>query len=166
MITFRSVILRLRNVSDRSCIENQNTHFIFSGFLTKTVRFCLGNVEKFCRTGEDTDDSITRRLCFACWITKPTSTHSEHVVFIAFFTLTMVAWTLLNVTLFCFSPNCLICFSPNCLLCFSPNCLFCFSPNYLFFHHPFQGDYGSHKTFYTRNTRGLTLGNKTDWAWC
>ena len=33
MIIFRSVLLRMRNTSDKSCTENQNTHFVFSNFL-------------------------------------------------------------------------------------------------------------------------------------
>ena len=32
MIISRSVLLRMRNVSDKSCRENQNTHFVFSNF--------------------------------------------------------------------------------------------------------------------------------------
>jgi len=28
----RSVLRRIRNVSDRNCTENQNTHFVFSNF--------------------------------------------------------------------------------------------------------------------------------------
>ena len=28
----RSVLLRMRNVSDKSCTENQNTHFVFNFF--------------------------------------------------------------------------------------------------------------------------------------
>jgi len=31
-----------------------------------------------------TDDNITRRMRIACWITKATGTHSEHVILIAF----------------------------------------------------------------------------------
>jgi len=31
-IISRSVPLRMRNVSDKSCRENQNTHFVFSTF--------------------------------------------------------------------------------------------------------------------------------------
>jgi len=37
--TSRSVLLRMRNVSDKSCRENQNTHFVFSNFLPKIVPF-------------------------------------------------------------------------------------------------------------------------------
>jgi hypothetical protein len=39
MIISRSVLLRGRNVSDKSCTENQNTHFMFSKFFPKIVPF-------------------------------------------------------------------------------------------------------------------------------
>jgi len=39
MIISRSVLLRMRNVSGKSCRENQNTHFISSNFLSKIVPF-------------------------------------------------------------------------------------------------------------------------------
>ena len=32
LILSRSVLLRMRNVSDKSCRGNQNTHFVFSDF--------------------------------------------------------------------------------------------------------------------------------------
>jgi len=32
----RSFLLRMRNVSDKSCRENQNTHFVFRNFFWKT----------------------------------------------------------------------------------------------------------------------------------
>ena len=32
-IIYRSVLLRMRNVSDKSCRGNQNTHFVFCNFL-------------------------------------------------------------------------------------------------------------------------------------
>jgi hypothetical protein len=41
-------------------------------------------VEKYIRTGQATDGHITRRMRFACWITKATDTHSEYVIVIAF----------------------------------------------------------------------------------
>jgi hypothetical protein len=41
-------------------------------------------VEKYGTAGQSTDDNIIRRVCFACWITKATDTHSEDVVLIAF----------------------------------------------------------------------------------
>jgi hypothetical protein len=33
----RSFLLRMRNVSDKSCRENQNTHFVFSNFFSNIV---------------------------------------------------------------------------------------------------------------------------------
>ena len=45
-------------------------------------------MEKFCSTGQATDDNIIRRMHFACWITKATDTHththSEYVILVAF----------------------------------------------------------------------------------
>jgi hypothetical protein len=32
MIISRTVLLRMRNVSDKNCRENQNTHFVFNNF--------------------------------------------------------------------------------------------------------------------------------------
>jgi hypothetical protein len=41
LIISRSILLRMRNVSVKSCRENQNTHFVFSNFFPspKTVPF-------------------------------------------------------------------------------------------------------------------------------
>jgi hypothetical protein len=41
-------------------------------------------VEKYSTAGQTTDDNVIRRMRFACWITKPTDTHAEHVILIAF----------------------------------------------------------------------------------
>ena len=38
-IISRSILLRMRNVSDKSCRENQNTHFVFNDLFSKTVPF-------------------------------------------------------------------------------------------------------------------------------
>jgi len=39
-IISRSVLLRMGNVSDKSCRENQNTHFVFSNYVfSKIVPF-------------------------------------------------------------------------------------------------------------------------------
>jgi len=61
-ITSRSILLRMRNVSDKSCTENQNTHFVFSNFSRKSCRL-WDNVEKYCRAGQATDDSMARAHC-------------------------------------------------------------------------------------------------------
>ena len=39
MIISRPFLLGMRNVSDKSCRENQNTHFVFSNISSKIVRF-------------------------------------------------------------------------------------------------------------------------------
>jgi hypothetical protein len=41
-------------------------------------------VEKYGTARQATDNSIIRRMHFACWITKATETHSEFVILIAF----------------------------------------------------------------------------------
>jgi hypothetical protein len=41
-------------------------------------------VEKYGRAGQATDDNITWRMRFACWINKSTDTRSEYVILIAF----------------------------------------------------------------------------------
>jgi len=37
MITSRSFLLRMRNVSDKICRENQNTHFVFCNSFPKII---------------------------------------------------------------------------------------------------------------------------------
>ena len=39
LIASHSVLLRMRNVSDKSCRENQSTHFMFNNFFSKMVLF-------------------------------------------------------------------------------------------------------------------------------
>ena len=41
-------------------------------------------MENFCRTGQNTDNNVTRRMRIACWIHKATNTHSEYVILNAF----------------------------------------------------------------------------------
>jgi hypothetical protein len=73
----------MRNVSDKICRENQNTHFMFNNFFRKSCRL-WDNVEKYGTVRQATDNNIIRCLRFACWITKATDTHSQYVIFIAF----------------------------------------------------------------------------------
>jgi len=39
IIKFRSFLLRMRNVSDKSCRENQDTHFVFNNVIPKIETF-------------------------------------------------------------------------------------------------------------------------------
>ena len=52
------------NVSRKSRRENQNTHFVFSNifFLQYRARLC-GNVEKYCKAGQDTADNMAHARC-------------------------------------------------------------------------------------------------------
>ena len=43
-----------------------------------------GNMEKHGRTGEATDDNITRPMRFACWMIKATNTHPKYAIHTAF----------------------------------------------------------------------------------
>ena len=55
LIISRLVLFRMRNVSNKSCRKNQNTHFVFSNSFPRIVPF-LDNVEKYSRAGQATDD--------------------------------------------------------------------------------------------------------------
>ena len=60
LITSRSFLLRMRNVSDKICRENQNTHFVFSIFFFRKSYRLWDNVEKYSRAGKATDDNMER----------------------------------------------------------------------------------------------------------
>jgi len=53
----------MRNVSDKSCRENENTHFVFKTF------FCLNSAyyeigwKKYSRAGQATDDNMAHAHC-------------------------------------------------------------------------------------------------------
>jgi hypothetical protein len=82
LIISRSLLLRMRNVSDKSCTENQNTHFVSSNtfFENRAV------YEIMWENTVQPDRLQTKiwRMRFACWINTATETHSEYEVLIAF----------------------------------------------------------------------------------
>jgi hypothetical protein len=79
----RSVFLRMRNVSDKIFIENQNTHSMFSKFFFRKSRRLWDNVGKCGTVRQAIDEDTTRRMHVACWIHKATNSHSEYVIIIA-----------------------------------------------------------------------------------
>jgi hypothetical protein len=83
MIISRVILLIMRNISGKSCKENQNTFYVQYLIPRKSCRV-RDNVEKCGRAREATDGNITRRMRFACAITKATDTHSEYIILIAF----------------------------------------------------------------------------------
>jgi hypothetical protein len=85
MIISRETLLRMRTfLGKKKCRENENINFNFQKlFFRKSCRW-RDNVEKYGTAGQATDSNIIRRMRFACWINKDTSTHSEYVIIIAF----------------------------------------------------------------------------------
>ena len=83
MIISCSVLYRIRCVLGESCRENENTHFMFSNFLSK--RHAI--YERMWKNIVEPDrphENIKRQMRIACLITKVTSTHLEYVILIAF----------------------------------------------------------------------------------
>jgi len=62
IITSRSILVRMRNVSDNICRENHNTYFIFSNVLSKIVPFYEKMWEHF-RDWQATDDNMAHAHC-------------------------------------------------------------------------------------------------------
>jgi len=71
----RSLLLRMRNVSDKSCRENQNTHFKFNNIFSKIVPcivrsrtkatgfFLMAKPGKYCTAGQATDHNMAHAHC-------------------------------------------------------------------------------------------------------
>ena len=61
-IISRSFLHRMRNVSDESCRENQNT-FCSIFFFSQKSYFLCDNVEIYCRAGQATNENIAHAHC-------------------------------------------------------------------------------------------------------
>jgi hypothetical protein len=72
----------MRNVTDKSCRENKNTHFVLSNFFSENRALCEKMWENKVERGR-TQMTIWR-MRIACWIRKAASTHSEYLIIIAF----------------------------------------------------------------------------------
>jgi hypothetical protein len=72
------VLCRIRNISDRSCRENENTHFMFSNFffVTRAINGIMWNNI----VGPDRPQMIIWHMYIACWITRSTNMCSEYVM--------------------------------------------------------------------------------------
>jgi len=70
----------MRNVSDKSCRENQNTLFVSNNFFPPKIVPFMIYVEKYGKAGQGTDGNIIRGKRFECYINKATDTHSEYVI--------------------------------------------------------------------------------------
>jgi len=106
LIISRSILLRMRNVSNKRYRESLNTHFIFHNSFENSAVY-----ETMRKSIVEQDRLQMRiwRMRIACWIPKATNTHTHTrcVILIPFPTTTMVARTRLNVTLY---VHCLSCY--------------------------------------------------------
>jgi hypothetical protein len=116
MTISRSVLLRMTNVSNKSCRENQNKHFLFSNFLCyqKSCRL-WHNVDKYCRAWEATGYNVAHaHLALVNWSYKHTLGICNTY---CFSTSRMTARTCLYFTLYI---HCLSCLSILCVPCAKP----------------------------------------------
>jgi len=91
MLISRSVLLIMRNISDKSCRKKNNLCSV-TFFFRKPCRL-WDIVEKWCRVGRP--QVTIWRLRVACWITKAADTHSEYVILIAFPLQQLYEWALM-----------------------------------------------------------------------
>ena len=86
----------MRNVSDKSCRENQNTHFMSNNFFKKSY-LLWDNVKKYCMAWLGTDDNMAH-------VHRMLHIYYKHTLRIcniySFYTATMVGWMCLNVMLY------------------------------------------------------------------
>jgi hypothetical protein len=86
MIIRRWILLRTRNVSDKSCRENQNTHFVFNNifFFESLPVYELMWKKNIYWSRRGHNDNITLRMRFVCWITGDKNTRLEYAILFAF----------------------------------------------------------------------------------
>jgi hypothetical protein len=73
----------MRNVSDKSCRENENTHLVLNSFLFfANLSYCEVMWKNTVEPGRP--QMAIWRMRIACWVTKATDTHPEYVIVIAF----------------------------------------------------------------------------------
>ena len=92
------------NVSDKSCREAQNTHFMFNSFFFFENRAVYEIMRK--NKVELDRPQMTWTMRIACSIPKATNTHSDYVMRIIFSAMIMVEGTRLDVRLY---VHCLSC---------------------------------------------------------
>jgi len=68
------ILLRMRNVSEKNCAQNDNAFFffMFRSFSLKILPFMI-----YGTAGKATDDNIIRSMRFACCVTMATNTHTH-----------------------------------------------------------------------------------------
>ena len=82
LIIFRSLLLRMANVSDKHCREEQSTYLTLRNILSKIVQFvrkCGKN-----SVGPLRPQMRIRRMLILCWISKAVNRHSRSSYIISF----------------------------------------------------------------------------------
>jgi hypothetical protein len=71
------------NVAEKSCVENQNTRFVFSNFFPplnlSVYEIMWKNIVE-----PDMPQMTVQRMRIACWIPEATDTGSEYVMLVVF----------------------------------------------------------------------------------
>ena len=103
-LTISHPVLRMRNVSDKSCRENQNTHFMFKILFLEIHAICEMMWKKIVE--QDRPHMLVWHRHGTCWITEAISTFVICNTY-CFSAATVVAQTHLSVMLYL---HCLSCF--------------------------------------------------------
>jgi len=82
LITSRSVLLKMTNVSNESCRGNQNTHFMKVNFFSKIVPFFEIMWKNSAERGRS--QMVVWRMRIVCWIPKAANINSQCVILTAF----------------------------------------------------------------------------------
>jgi len=61
----RSILLRMKNISEKRCRENQSIQFMFSNIFDVVENRFIYEImwKKYCRAGEATDDNMAHAHC-------------------------------------------------------------------------------------------------------
>ena len=84
LVISRSLVLRMKNASDKICRENQDTHLMFSNIFFFFENLAIYEVMWKNTFGPDRPQMKIWRMRISCCIIKTTDTHSEYVILIAF----------------------------------------------------------------------------------
>ena len=100
MIVSRWMFLRMGNVSDKSCRENQNTHFVFSKLFSRKYCRLWDTMEKYGTVGQVTDGNTRHARCM---LDTKRYRHALRVykTYCFLSKAAVVTWTRLNVTFIC-----------------------------------------------------------------
>jgi len=74
LIISRSLVLRMKNVSDKRYRENQNILITVNNISFSKIVLFMRYVETYWREGQAADDNLAHEYC---WIPKPTYTHTH-----------------------------------------------------------------------------------------